>query len=222
MLTSCCIAVNAFHSDFVATSVATGVPRGSAARITAASIWPSTRKTSRSTLAIWPRRSKPSASKGRCRASIRERFGARLRIGKRREAARSKADAHPCRGALCARSVFNAMSIVRLLDRPLFAASMVQASASLRHVVLTQQVLRPGSIERVRRTQRLRSHRRPFALRARRRRAAAWPRKCAREPEPSRRFRRAALSQRNPTPTRDECERESPRPCPVPLRAEGY
>ena len=190
MLTSCCLAVNAFHSDFVATSVATGVPRGAAAaRITAASLWPATRKTSRSTLEIWPRRSKPSESKGRCRASIRERFGEPLRIGKRREAARSKADAHPCGGRFALRSVFNAISIVRLLDRPWFAASMVQASASLRHVVLTQQVLRPGSIERVRRTQRLRSHRRLFGRRAPRRRAAAWPRKCAREPEPSRRFR---------------------------------
>ena len=189
MLTSCCLAVNAFHSDFVATSVATGVPRGAAARITAASLWPATRKTSRSTLEIWPRRSKPSEPKGRYRASIRERFGAPLRIRRRREAARSKADAHPCRRTLCARSVFNAISIVRLLDRPLFAASTVQASASLRHVVLTQQVLRPGSIERVRRTQRLRSHLRPFGRRAPRRRGAAWPRKCAREPETSRRFR---------------------------------
>ena len=189
MLTSCCLAVNAFHSDFVATSVATGVPRGAAARITAASIWPSTRKTSRSTLAIWPRRSKRSRRRGgvALQSATRVRRAPSDRKKKGSSAKQSRRPSVP--RALCARSVFNAISIVRLLDRPWFAASMVQASASLRHVVLTQRVLRPGSIERVRRTQRLRSHRRLFGRRAPRRRAAAWPRKCAREPEPSRRFR---------------------------------
>ena len=126
-----------------------------AARITAASIWPSTRTTSRSTLAIWPRRSQARCVEARSsRFSRANGCGERLRSRKSRKQREAKqtsirAAARFARGPSSSPCP-SFVSSIGLGSPPQWFKLQPRSATSFSR----SDVLRPGSTERVRRTRR--------------------------------------------------------------------